>query len=74
MKKPKKNFKIEAEIVKGECPTCCEITTLVGISSQFFRCMECGGDLEQHVNGKISYLPIMPARVDGGKPYVKDWK
>ena len=45
MKKVKK-FKIEAEIVKGECPSCSEITTLVGISSQFFRCMECGGDLE----------------------------
>ena len=69
-----KKFKIEAEIVKGECPTCSQITTLVGISSQFFRCMECGGDLEQHVNGKISYLPIMSARTDGGKPYVKEWK
>jgi len=74
MKKQKNKFKIEAEIVKGQCPTCDELTTLVGISSQFFRCMECGGDLEQHVNGKISYLPIMPARTDGGKPYVKDWK
>mgnify|MGYP003126764118 FL=1 len=74
MKTGKKSFKIEAEIVKGECPTCSEITTLVGISSQFFRCMECGGDLEQHVNGKISYLPIMPSRTDGGKPYVKEWE
>ena len=73
MKKVKK-FKIEVEVVRGECPTCSEITTLVGISSQFFRCMECGGDLEQHVNGKISYLPIMTSRDDGGKPYVKDWK
>ena len=70
----KEKFKIEAEIVKGECPSCSQITTLVGISSQFFRCMECGGDLEQHINGKISYLPIMSARTDGGKPYVKDWK
>ena len=69
-----KKFKIEAEIVKGECPTCSQITMLVGISSQFFRCMECGGDLEQHVNGKISYLPIMTSRQDGGKPYVKEWK
>ena len=59
MKKKKNKFKIEAEIVKGECPTCSEITTLVGISSQFFRCMECGGDLEQHVNGKISYLLLI---------------
>jgi Zn finger protein HypA/HybF involved in hydrogenase expression len=69
-----KTFKIEAQVVKGECPTCSQITTLVGISSQFFRCMECGGDLEQHINGKISYLPIMSARTDGGKPYVKEWK
>ena len=69
-----KNFKIEAEIVKGECPSCSQITTLVGISSQFFRCMECGGDLEQHVNGKISYLPIMQSRKDGSIPYVKEWK
>jgi len=73
-KEKKTKFKIEAEVVKGECPNCSEITMLVGITSQFFRCMECGGDLEQHVNGKISYLPIMQSRTDGGKPYVKDWK
>ena len=69
-----KKFKIEAEIVKGECPTCNEITTLVGISTQFFRCMECGADLEQHVNGKISYLPIMSKPLDGAKLFIKDWK
>ena len=74
MKKPKKNFKVTAEIVKGECPNCSQITTLVGIDSQFYRCMECGGDLEQHVNGKISYLPIMTSRQDGGTPFVKEWK
>ena len=70
----KKTFKFNTEIVKGKCPTCDEITTLVGITSQFFRCMECGADLEQHVNGKISYLPIMSSSTDGGKIYVKDWK
>ena len=30
---------------------------LVGITKQFFRCMTCGADLEQHINGKISYIP-----------------
>jgi len=70
----KKHFKIQAEVVRGECPTCSEVTTLVGVSSQFYRCMECGGDLEQHVNGKISYLPIMTSRQDGGTPFVKEWK
>ena len=72
--KKEKTMKVEAEIVHGECPTCRQLTMLVGITTQFFRCMECGGDLEQHINGKISYLPIMPARTDGGKPYVKGWK
>ena len=71
----KKEFKnIQAEIVKGICPTCEEDTMLVGLTHDFYRCMSCGGDLEQHVNGKISYLPIMPSRTDGGKPYVKEWK
>ena len=35
--------------------------------------MSCGADLEQHVNGKITYLPVMTARSDGGVPFVKDW-
>ena len=52
-----KNFKITAEIVNGVCPTCEEYTMLVGITKQFFRCLTCGADLEQHVNGKISYIP-----------------
>ena len=52
-----KNFKITAEIVNGVCPTCEEYTMLVGLTKQFFRCLTCGADLEQHVNGKISYIP-----------------
>ena len=72
--KKKKNFKLTAEIVHGACPTCDQVTMLVGVTSQFYRCMECGADLEQHIDGKISYLPIMPSRTDGGKPYVKEWK
>ena len=52
-----KNFKITAEIVNGVCPTCEEYTMLVGVTKQFFRCLTCGADLEQHINGKISYIP-----------------
>ena len=50
------NFKITAEIVNGKCPTCEEYTPLVGLTQQIFRCLTCGADLEQHVNGKISYI------------------
>ena len=54
-----KPFKFKAEVVTGKCPTCEEDTLLVGISKEFFRCMTCGADLEQHINGKISYIPTM---------------
>jgi len=71
----KKEFRdIQAQVVNGECPTCSEITVLVGLTHDFYRCMNCGADLEQHINGKISYLPIMQSRTDGGTHYVKEWK
>ena len=71
----KKGFvKVHAQVVNGECPTCQEITVLVGLTPDFYRCMNCGADLEQHINGKISYLPVMTSRSDGGTPFVKDWK
>ena len=65
-----KNFKITAEIVNGICPTCDEYTPLVGLTKQFFRCLTCGSDLEQHINGKISYIPhlhkeTLQSEVDG---------
>ena len=68
-----KNFKVTAEIVNGKCPTCDEFTTLVGLDKAFYRCMNCGSDLEQHVNGKISYLPHI-TRPDDATPFVKEWK
>ena len=57
-----KNFKITAEIVNGICPTCEEYTPLVGLTKQFFRCLTCGSDLEQKVNGKISYIPHLTSK------------
>ena len=55
-----KNFvKFNTEIVNGVCPTCDEYTMLIGITRQYFRCITCGADLEQHVNGKISYIPTL---------------
>jgi len=56
-----------AEIVNGICPTCDEYTPLVGLTQQFYRCLTCGADLEQHINGKISYLPTITARTPKSK-------
>ena len=57
-----KNFKIHTEIVNGVCPNCEEYTMLVGVTRDFYRCMTCGSDLEQHINGKISYLPHLTTK------------
>jgi len=58
-----KNFiRIQAEIVNGKCPTCHEMTILVGITPEMYRCINCGSDLQQHVNGKISYIPSLSSR------------
>jgi len=67
------NEKIYAEIVNGKCPTCDEFTMLVGLSNDIYRCMNCGADLEQHINGKISYLPVMTSPGKDAKLFVKEW-
>ena len=67
-----KNFRVTAEVVNGKCPTCDEYTMLVGLSKSFFRCMNCGSDLEQHVNGKIVYLPHVSKPGDMNV-FVKEW-
>ena len=65
-------MKITAEIVNGKCPTCDEFTMLVGLTKEMYRCMNCGADLEQHINGKISYLPHISRPVDMNV-FVKEW-
>jgi uncharacterized protein (DUF983 family) len=64
--------KIQAEVVNGKCPTCDEFTMLVGLTPELYRCMNCGSDLQQHINGKISYLPVITASEDV-TPFVKEW-
>ena len=47
---------VRAEVVNGVCPTCTCDTILVSVAQDRFRCITCGSDLRQHVNGKISYI------------------
>ena len=65
-------MKVHTEIVNGICPECEEYTMLVGVTRRFYRCMTCGTDLEQHVNGKISYLPHV-TRPEHMDVFVKEW-
>ena len=52
------NLQVNAEIVNGNCPHCRHDTVLVSIwTNCIYRCMTCGFDVKQLVNGKISYIP-----------------
>ena len=44
------------QVVNGVCPDCSRPTVLVSIE-HLFKCTRCGSELEQKVNGKISYIP-----------------
>ena len=57
-----KFFKFKAEVVPGKCPTCEEHTLLVGLTKEYYRCISCGADLQQHINGHITYLPTITPR------------
>ena len=65
-------MRVQAEIVNGRCPTCDQLTMLVGLTPELFRCMNCGCDLRQHINGKITYLPVITSPNDGATPFVKE--
>jgi uncharacterized protein (DUF983 family) len=65
--------RISADIVNGECPTCEESTMLVGITRDSYRCVNCGADLHQHINGKISYIPTSNNDAKNYDMYLKDW-
>ena len=66
-------MKITAEIVNGKCPTCSQLSILVGLTKEYYRCLTCGSDLHQYINGKISYLPALHVP-PGTKPFVREWK
>jgi uncharacterized protein (DUF983 family) len=44
--------------VTGHCPECHLDTILVGIQQSFYRCTNCGEDIEQKVNGVIKYMVV----------------
>ena len=56
-----KNFRqkfLDTEIVSGHCPECHMYTILVGLERSFYRCTNCGFDVEQKINGVIKYMKI----------------
>jgi hypothetical protein len=65
-----KGFNLKAEVTNGNCPLCEALTVFVSIYQNVYRCMKCGGDTEQKVNGVISYMPLTGAGL-GPVPEIK---
>ena len=51
-------LKLKPEITSGVCPHCEDMSSFVSIVHDNYRCMNCGFDVEQKINGVIRYLPI----------------
>ena len=51
-------LEINTQVVNGRCPFCHTNSVLVSIYKTVFRCITCGSDVEQKVNGKIAYIPL----------------
>ena len=51
-------IRLQTEIVNGVCPSCNTPAVLVSLFKRHYRCVTCGSQLEQKVNGVISYIPM----------------
>ena len=56
---PFKELDMTAQVTGGICPTCTHETMLVSLTPELFRCVNCGADCKQYINGKIRYLPAL---------------
>ena len=57
------HIRLKPEIASGVCPHCDEMSNFVSIVNDNYRCMNCGFDVEQKVNGVIRYLPVGTDRI-----------
>ena len=54
-----KALDVAAQVTGGVCPTCTYETMFVSLSPELYRCMNCGSDCKQYINGSIRYLPAI---------------
>ena len=52
------HIRLKPEIASGVCPHCELPTTFISIVNDHYKCMHCGEEVEQKINGVIKYLPL----------------
>jgi len=53
-----KGISFKTEVTNGDCPMCQEHTVFVSLYHNVYRCITCGADTRQRVNGVIKFMPI----------------
>ena len=51
-------MEVNAQVVNGKCPYCTTDGVFISLHKTIYRCVTCGSDIEQKINGKISYIPL----------------
>jgi len=64
-----RGLEVKTEVTNGTCPICDETTVFVSIFSTIYRCISCGADTKQEVNGHIRFMPIAQTGI-GKKPFM----
>ena len=57
-----KALDLATQVVNGKCPVCAEYSIFISLHKAMFRCITCGSDIEQKINGKISYMPHISSK------------
>tara|TARA_R110002020_G_scaffold309552_1_gene525516 strand:+ start:132 stop:392 length:261 start_codon:yes stop_codon:yes gene_type:complete len=65
-----RGLEFKTEVTNGTCPICNEHTVFVSIFSTIYRCISCGADTKQQVNGHIKFMPIAMSGI-GKQPIIK---
>ena len=60
----RKFLKFRPEITPGVCPYCELPTSFISIVHDLYKCMHCGEEVKQRVNGVIKYLPLGSDKIE----------
>ena len=61
----KKNYlKFSPEITAGLCPHCDMQASFISIVNDHYRCITCGADVKQYINGVIKYIPLGKEKIE----------
>ena len=61
---------LAAQVTNGVCNVCHHESMFVSLTPEIYRCVSCGADCKQYINGSIRYLPTLtkPAGLNTTSP------